>query len=123
MFVSAISPIFGPLGFGQWQAGIAILTGLVAKEVIVSSFGTLAGVDEANHAAMGNMLHGLFTPLSAFSFMVFVLLYMPCIASLGAIKQETHGYKWPLAMSVITLTTAYIVSLLVFNLGLLLGFQ
>ena len=123
MIGSAISPIFGPLGFGQWQAGIAILTGLVAKEVIVSSFGTLAGVDEANHAAMGNMLHGLFTPLSAFSFMVFVLLYMPCIASLGAIKQETHGYKWPLAMSVITLTTAYIVSLLVFNLGLLLGFQ
>ncbi|MBQ6099120.1 MAG: ferrous iron transport protein B [Methanobrevibacter sp.] len=119
---SAISPIFAPLGFGMWQAGIAILTGLVAKEVVVSTFGTLAGIEEDDEAGRNAMVHDLFTPLSSFSFMVFTLLYIPCFAAIGAIKQETNGFKWPLVMSAITLVTAYIVSFLVYNVGLLAGF-
>ena len=61
---SAISPIFAPLGFATWQAGIAILTGLVAKEVVVSTFGTLAGVEEDDEEGMSSMIQGLFTPLN-----------------------------------------------------------
>ncbi|MBP3226672.1 MAG: ferrous iron transport protein B, partial [Methanobrevibacter sp.] len=70
MIGSAISPIFAPLGFATWQAGIAILTGLVAKEVVVSTFGTLAGVEEDDEEGMSSMIQGLFTPLSSFAFMV-----------------------------------------------------
>ncbi len=122
MIGSAISPIFAPLGFATWQAGIAILTGLVAKEVVVSTFGTLAGVEEDDEEGMSSMIQGLFTPLSSFAFMVFTLLYIPCFAAIGTIKQETNSWKWPLIMSGITLVTAYIVSFLVYNVGLLAGF-
>ena len=122
MIGSAISPIFAPLGFATWQAGIAILTGLVAKEVVVSTFGTLAGVEEDDEEGMSSMIQGLFTPLSSFAFMVFTLLYIPCFAAIGTIKQETNSWKWPLIMSGITLVTAYIVSFLVYNVGLWAGF-
>ena len=119
---TAIAPVFTPLGFGEWQAGIAIITGLVAKEVVVSTFGTLAGVEEGDDAGMTAMAHDIFTPLSAFSFMVFCLLYIPCFATIGAIKQEANSWKWPLIMCSITLVTAYIVSFLIYNIGLLAGF-
>ena len=121
---TAVSPIFAPLGFGEWQAGIAIVTGLVAKEVVVSTLGTLSGVEdvEADTDAMDAMVASLFTPLSAISFMAFTLLYIPCFAAIGAIKQETNGFKWPLIMSGITLVTAYIVSFIIYNVGLLAGF-
>ena len=119
---TAIAPVFSPLGFGEWQSGIAIITGLVAKEVVVSTFGTLAGVEGGDAAGMSHMIHGIFTPLSAFSFMVFCLLYIPCFATIGAIKQETNSWKWPLVMCSITLVTAYIVSFIVYNVGLLAGF-
>lgn len=119
---TAIAPVFAPLGFGEWQSSIAIITGLVAKEVVVSTFGTLAGVEEGDAIGMSNMIHGIFTPLSAFSFMVFCLLYIPCFATIGAIKQETNSWKWPLVMCSITLVTAYIVSFLIYNVGSLAGF-
>ena len=122
MIGSVIAPIFTPMGYGTWQAGIAIITGLVAKEVVVSTFGTLSGVEEDDEAGMTAMVKDLFTPLSSFAFMVFTLLYIPCFAAIGAIRQETNGFKWPLIMSGITLVTAYIVSFLVYNIGLLAGF-
>ena len=119
---TAIAPIFSPLGFGEWQAGIAVITGLVAKEVVVATFGTLSGIEEDDTEGLSVMLQDIFTPLSAFSFMVFCLLYIPCFATIGAIKQETNGWKWPLIMCGVTLVTAYIVSFLVYNIGLLAGF-
>ncbi len=124
MIGTAVAPIFAPLGFGEWQAGIAIVTGLVAKEVVVSTLGTLAGIEdvEGDTDAMDAMVASLFTPLSAISFMAFTLLYIPCFAAIGAIKQETNGFKWPLIMSGITLVTAYIVSFIIYNVGLLAGF-
>ena len=122
MIGTAIAPIFAPLGFGTWQAGIAILTGLVAKEVVVSTFATLGGLEEDDEEGVTELVHDAFTPLSAYSFMAFCLLYVPCFASLGAIKQETNSWKWPLTMACITLVTAYIVSLLIYNVGLLAGF-
>ena len=122
MLGNVIAPIFAPLGFGFWQAAVAIIAGLAAKEVVVSTFGTLSGMEEDDEDGITSLVHDTFTPLSAFSFMVFTLLYIPCFAAIGAIKQETNGFKWPLIMCGITLVTAYIVSFLVFQIGGLAGF-
>ena len=121
MIGTAIAPVFAPLGFGSWQASVSILFGLVAKEVVVSTFSSLFGVAEGSFAMM-NAMHGVFTPLSAYSFMVFVLLYVPCFATLATVKQETGGWKWPMVMTAVTIITAFIVSFAVYNIGLLLGF-
>ena len=122
MIGNVVAPIFAPLGFGTWQAAVAIIAGLAAKEVVVSTFGTLAGMEGDDENGITSLVHDTFTPLSAFSFMVFTLLYIPCFASIGAIKQETNSYKWPLIMCGITLATAYVVSFLVFQIGGLAGF-
>ena len=122
MIGSVIAPIFAPLGFGTWQAAVAIIAGLAAKEVVVATFGTLAGMEEDDEDGITQLVHDTFTPLSAFSFMAFTLLYTPCFAAIGAIKQETNSYKWALTMCAITLVTAYIVSFLIYNVGLLAGF-
>ena len=122
MIGSVIAPLFAPLGFGTWQAAVAIIAGLLAKEVIVGTFGALGGLEEDDEDGIASLLHDAFTPLSAFSFMAFSLLYIPCFAALGAIKGETNSWKWPLTMSAITLVTAYIVSFLIYNVGLLAGF-
>ena len=122
MIGSVIAPIFAPLGFGTWQAAVAIIAGLAAKEVVVATFGTLAGMEEDDEDGITSLVHDTFTPLSAFSFMAFTLLYTPCFAAIGAIKQETNSYRWALTMCGITLVTAYIVSFLIYNIGLLAGF-
>ena len=122
MIGSVIAPIFAPLGFGTWQAAVAIIAGLAAKEVVVATFGTLAGMEEDDEEGITSLVHDTFTPLSAFSFMAFTLLYTPCFAAIAAIKQETNSYKWALTMCAITLVTAYIVSFLIYNVGLLAGF-
>lgn len=119
---TAIAPVFEPLGFGTWQAAVAIIAGLLAKEAIVGTLGTLAGLEEDDEEGITKLAHDVFTPLSSFSFMAFSLLYIPCFAALGAIKQETNSWKWPLTMSAITLVTAYIVSFLIYNIGVLAGF-
>ena len=122
MIGGVIAPIFAPLGFGTWQAAVAIIAGLAAKEVVVATFGTLAGMEEDDEDGITQLVHDTFTPLSAYSFMAFTLLYTPCFAAIGAIKQETNSYKWALTMCAITLVTAYIVSFLIYNVGLLAGF-
>ena len=116
-----VAPVFAPLGFGEWQPAVALVFGLVAKEVVVSTFGSLFGVD-AEGAGIATAMHGIFTPLTAFVFMVFVLLYIPCFASIGAIKEETGGYKYPLMMCAVTLVTAYVVCFILYMGGLALGF-
>ena len=118
---TAIEPVFAPLGFGEWQPAVAILFGLVAKEVVVSTFSSLFGVDEQVQV-LSQHVDDLFTPLSAYAFMAFVLLYVPCFATIGTIKQETNGWRWPLTMSAITLVTGYIVALIIYQGGSLLGF-
>ncbi|WP_294006451.1 ferrous iron transport protein B [uncultured Methanobrevibacter sp.] len=123
MIGTTIAPIFAPLGFGTWQAAVAILAGLSAKEVVVSTFGTLAGMEGDDEAGITHLIQNSFTPLSGFSFMAFTLLYTPCIAVIGAIKNETNGYRWALTMCGITVVTAYIVSFLIYNIGLLVGFK
>ena len=113
---TVIAPVFSPLGFGHWQAAVALLFGMAAKEVVVA---TLTSVLGGSTAALAT----IFTPLTAYAFMVFVLLYIPCFATIGTIKQESNGWRWPLIMVCVTLVTAFIVSFLVFHVGLLLGFH
>ena len=122
MIGNVIAPIFAPLGFGTWQAAVAIIAGLAAKEVVVATFGTLAGMAEDDEAGITSLVHDTFKPLSAVSFMAFTLLYTPCFAAIGAIKQETNSYRWALTMCCITLVTGYIVAFLIYNIGLLAGF-
>ena len=122
MIGTFIAPIFAPLGFGTWQAAVAIIAGLAAKEVVVATFGTLAGMEEDDEEGITSLIHDTFTPLSAYSFMAFTLLYTPCFAAIGAVKKETNSFKWAATMCAITLVTAYIVSFLIYNIGLLAGF-
>ncbi len=105
-----ISPIFAPLGFGTWQSSVSLLTGLAAKEVVVSTMGVLySGELEAAIAAN-------FTTLSALSFLAFSLLYTPCIAVIGAMKKEFGG-KFAFFSAVYQIAVAWIAAFLIYNIG------
>lgn len=115
-----IAPIFAPAGFGTWQAGVSVFTGIIAKESVVATMGMLyAGVGEGY--ALTSAIQAVFTPLSAISFMVFTLLYTPCLVALAAIKKETNT-KWMLFTAAYTFAIAWVMSVLVYNIGKLLGF-
>jgi len=115
-----IAPIFSPLGFGDWKSSMALLTGLVAKEVVVSTIGILNGVGE-EAASISAALQSYFTPLKAYSFMVFTLLYMPCIAAFAAIKRELNSWKLALFSAGYQMAVAWFVAFLVYQGGRLLG--
>ncbi len=107
-----IAPIFKPLGFGTWQSSTALLTGLTAKEAVISTFQVLLG---------GNMsLTQLFTPLTAYSFLCFTLLYMPCVASLAVTKKEMGSIKSALLAVGYQTGIAWIVAFFVYNVGRLI---
>lgn len=118
---ACIAPIFRPLGFGTWQAAVALLTGLVAKEAIVSSLSMFYGFTLTASSAAVAAAMSAFTPLSAFSFLVFILLYIPCIAAVSAIHKEMASLKWTLLSVFWQLFAAYTVSMIVYQIGLLLG--
>ncbi|MCK5310536.1 MAG: ferrous iron transport protein B, partial [Desulfobacteraceae bacterium] len=117
----AIEPIFKPIGI-DWRASVAIVTGIVAKEVVVSTMGVLYGVgDEESEALSVALKDSGMTPLSALSLMLFVLLYLPCIAALISIWKESSA-KWALFNLFYTTTVAWCVSFLVYQTGRILGF-
>lgn len=114
----AVAPIFAPAGFGQWQAAVALIFGVLAKETVVGTFGTLfagaestGGIGQALSAQLG------WTPLVAFAFMAMVLLYIPCVAALGTIKKETGSWKWMIFTIVYTLALGWVVATLVYQIG------
>jgi ferrous iron transport protein B len=116
---TSITPVFKPIGF-DWQESVAILTGFVAKEVVVASYAVLANSEEnadENSASLRNALSERMDRATALAFMVFVLLYSPCLATIGAIKRETGGWKWPLFSIGFSLSMAYILALAVSILG------
>ena len=120
-FGNFIVPVLRPLGFGMWQAAVALLAGLVAKEAVVSSLGLFYGFSlTAAGAAVAGAMTG-FTPLSAFSFLVFVLLYVPCVAAVAAIHKEMNSVKWTLMSVFWQIFVAYMVSMTVYQVGRLLG--
>lgn len=108
-----IAPVFKPTGFGDWQAAVALLTGLIAKEAVVAALGILYTPDQITAA---------FTPLSAYAFMTFTLLYTPCVAALGAIAREMHSWRWTVASVAYQLGVAYAFALIVFQIGRVFGF-
>jgi len=119
----AVAFIFAPLGFGNWKATVATATGLIAKENVVSTFGVLyrfAGELSDNGDEIWNLIAADYTALSAYSFMVFNLLCAPCFAAIGAIKREMNNGKWTLAAVGYMCGFAYIVSLIIYQLGGLL---
>lgn len=121
MIGGGVAPIFTLAGYGTWQAGVSLLTGILAKESVIGTMGLIyAGVEEGPELVTA--IQGIFTPLSAISFMVMSLLYTPCLVALGAIKRETNSWKWMLFTAVYTFAVAWIISVLVYQVGSLLGF-
>lgn len=111
----AIEPVIEPLGF-DWKMGIGILSGVGAKELVVSTLGVLyAGDEEVDSANLAERLN--ITPLVAFGYMLFILIYFPCVATIAAIKQESGSWKWALFAATYTTVLAWIVSFVVFQIG------
>ncbi len=120
-----IAPFFAPLGFGDWQSSVALLSGFVAKEVVVATLGILHGLGEIGEdtTSLAATLQSTFTPLRAYAFMAFTLLYMPCIAAFGTIKREMNSWKWTLFTVGYQTGVAWIVAFAIYQGGRLLGFN
>ena len=117
---SAVAFIFAPLGFGNWQATVAVVTGLIAKENVVATFGVLynfAGELSENGDEIWALVAQDYTAISAYSFMIFNLLCAPCFAAMGAIKREMNNARWTLGAIGYMCGFAYVVSLIVYQLG------
>lgn len=132
----AISPVMAPLGF-DWKMSISILSGIAAKEIVVSTLAVLYQVDENVQAQSSSLVEKLrtqvhhdgphkgekvFSPLIALSFMLFVLLYFPCIGVIAAISKESGHWKWGAFTMAYTTLIAWLVSFIVFQAGSLIGF-
>ena len=112
-----IAPIFVPLGFADWRISTALLTGLSAKEAVVSTLAVLTGAGADRQLAA--LLPGMFTPLTAVSFLVFTLLYMPCVAAFAAIRREMGSMRQAVGMMVFQTGVAWVVAFVVYRIGLL----
>ena len=117
-------PVLAPAGLGMWQIAVALISGISAKEVVVSSFSVLFGVTNANSAdGMATILANVhaqnpaFGPLNAYCLMLFCLLYVPCVASIATIKKESGSLKFTLGLLGFQILTAWVVSVLVFQIG------
>ena len=125
MFGKAINPVLKPLGF-DWKIGVSLVAGLAAKEVVVSTLGTIyaVGGDTLHPQALTDYLQNDpdFTPLVALTLMLFILIYPPCIAALAVIKRETGSWKWLLFMFFYENAFAWIACFIFYNIGLALGF-
>jgi len=112
-----IAPVFAPLGFGDWRVATALISGFTAKEAVVSTLSVLLNSGMSN---LGNALSSLFTPLSAVSFLVFTLLYTPCVAAVATIKRELGSRLSTAGVVVMQCVVAWLTAFLVFQIGGLL---
>ena len=125
----AVEPVLQPLGF-EWKMGVALLTGIAAKEVVISTMGILYQDDNPEsetslseklkaevHASGPKKGSPVYTPIAALAFLLFVLIYVPCIAVLAAIRKEAGGWKWAALMAGYTTFLAWFVSFVVFQVG------
>lgn len=117
-----LEPLLRPAGLGLWQIGVALISGISAKEVVVSSFSVLFGIGNINSQAGMEALSGIlgasgFGPLNAYALMIFCLLYTPCAATIATIKKETHSWKWTLGMVLFQLLFAWCGAVLVYQIG------
>ncbi|MDQ0198077.1 ferrous iron transport protein B [Neobacillus ginsengisoli] len=114
-----LAPILKPIGFGTWQAAASLITGFLAKEAIISTMNIIYFAP--NDASLQGLLSNYYTPLAAYSFMVFILLYIPCLATVATILKETGSKKWTAFSIGYALTIAYILSFVIYQGGKLLG--
>lgn len=112
---SFVSPIFAPLGFNDWRASTALMTGITAKESVVSTLTVLT--QSSSTAAFNQALAGIFTPLSAFAFLVFTVLYMPCVAAFAATRRELHSWIQAILTVLFQTGMAYLVAFLIYQIG------
>ncbi len=112
-----VSPIFAPLGFGDWRMVTALVSGFTAKEAVVSTFGVILGVGTEQ---LSVALHSLFTTASASSFLAFCLLYTPCVAAVATIRRELNSGWKTLGVVIMQCTVAWLVAVLVYRIGVLL---
>lgn len=120
---NVIVPIFAPLGFGNWQSAVATVTGFLAKENVVATFGVLFGLGAELTESDPNLVSTmgqLFNVVSAYSFMAFTLLAAPCFAAIGAIKREMGSWKWTFIAIGYQTGLAYVVSLIIYQVGRLI---
>ncbi|MBU8880055.1 ferrous iron transport protein B [Bacillus sp. FJAT-29790] len=115
------APMFEPIGFNSWQAGASLITGFLAKEAIISTMNIIYFVPD--EASLQGLLASHFTPLAAYSFMVFILLYIPCLATVATIYKETGSKKWTTFSIGYALFIAYLLALIIYQGGKLLGFS
>lgn len=115
---SVIAPIFIPLGFNDWRASTALITGITAKETVVSTFSVLTGA--TTDLQLTTALQQIFTPLSSISFLVFTILYMPCVAAFAATRRELGSLKGALLTACYQTGAAYVTAMLVYQIGRLL---
>ncbi|HSM75489.1 MAG TPA: nucleoside recognition domain-containing protein, partial [Desulfobacterales bacterium] len=120
----ALEPVFAPIGI-SWRGGVPVVTGFVAKEIVISTLGVLHAVDSADEGdALQRALHRAgMTPLSALAMMVFVLLYLPCLATIAAIRRETGSLHWMVFSIVYSTSLAWLAAFGVWQGGRLLGFS
>ncbi|MGN0587677.1 MAG: nucleoside recognition domain-containing protein, partial [Oscillospiraceae bacterium] len=109
-----ISPLFRPLGFGDWRVSTALITGFTAKEAVVSTLAVLTGSSTAD---LGTVLGTVFTPVTALSFLAFTLLYTPCVAAIAAVKREMNSGWSALFLCMLQCAIAWIVSFGVYQIG------
>ncbi|OUN85146.1 ferrous iron transport protein B [Gemmiger sp. An50] len=118
MLGGLIAPLFAPLGFGDWRVSTALITGFTAKEAVVSTLAVLTG---SSLNTLPQALGGLFTPFTAFVFLIFTLLYTPCVAAIAAVKREMGGVKGALTVVVAQCGIAWLVAFAVRCVGMLFG--
>lgn len=117
----AIAPLFSPLGFGTWQNALSLVSGIIAKEIVVANTAILYGLSESAGAAeFGPVLSQAFSKVSAYAFMVFVLLYTPCVGVIGVIKRETNSWKWTGFSVLYQLVVAWTIAFVVYRVGTLI---
>jgi len=123
-----IEPLIRPLGF-DWKLGIGLISGIGAKELVVSTIGVLyheeetqvIAATEGNSSTLSSRMAQSMTPLTAISYMLFVLIYFPCVATLAAIKQESGKWRWAIFTALYTTTLAWLVSFMVYQVGSFIG--
>lgn len=128
-------PALRPLGF-DWKMGVSIITGLAAKEIAVSTMGILyhadtdspdggrsliAGIKEQRYSSGPEAGMPIFDPVTALGYMVFMLLYVPCVATLAAMKRESGSWKWPAFSALFTISLAWTAAFLIHHIGRLMG--
>jgi ferrous iron transport protein B len=119
-----LTPVFSPLGM-DWRGSVAVLTGFVAKEIVVSTMGVLyaagADEDEKSEALKSALKRSGMTPLSAYAMMAFVLIYVPCVATVAVIRRETNSWKWTLFSIAYSTCLAWLVAFVIYQGGKLIG--